>query len=97
MTQTIKIQNLKCGGCKASILKGLSSINGIDQLDINVEQNTVSFSSENEEANSKLTNQLIQMGYPPADEDNNLLLKGKSYVHCMIGKASNLNDRIKGE
>ena len=43
----IKIENLKCGGCAATIKKGLLSIENVDEVVVDVENDTVSISSKN--------------------------------------------------
>ena len=41
MKTTIKIQNLKCGGCANSITKKLSKISSISNVKVNVEETEV--------------------------------------------------------
>jgi copper chaperone CopZ len=86
MKTTIPIQNLKCGGCANTITKGISAIDDIKNVSVNVEDNTVTFSYETEEQVNEVKNKLKSLGYPVDGEANTLGDKAKSYVSCAIGK-----------
>ena len=88
MKKTIYIQNLKCGGCANTITKGISSMESIDNVFVNVEESTVTFSYSTEEQLEEVKNKLKSMGYPEDGEANTLGAKAKSYVSCAIGKMS---------
>jgi copper chaperone CopZ len=88
MKTTIPIQNLKCGGCANTITKGISAIDDIKNVSVNVEDNTVTFSYETEEQVNEVKNKLKSLGYPVDGEANTLGDKAKSYVSCAIGKIS---------
>ena len=86
MKTTIPIQNLKCGGCANTLTKGISAIDDIKNVSVNVEDNTVTFSYETEEQVNEVKNKLKSLGYPVDGETNTLGDKAKSYVSCAIGK-----------
>ena len=88
METTIYIQNLKCGGCANTITKGISSMESIANVLVNVEESTVTFSYSTEEQLEEVKNKLKSMGYPEDGEANTLGAKAKSYVSCAIGKMS---------
>lgn len=88
MKTTIPIQNLKCGGCANTITKGISAIDAIKNVSVNVDDNTVTFSYETEEQVNEVKNKLKSLGYPVDGEANTLGDKAKSYVSCAIGKIS---------
>ncbi|WP_445715859.1 heavy-metal-associated domain-containing protein [Flavobacterium sp.] len=88
METTIYIQNLKCGGCANTITKGISSMESIDNVLVNVEESTVTFSYSAEEQLEEVKSKLKSMGYPEDGEANTLGAKAKSYVSCAIGKMS---------
>ena len=48
METTLYIQNLKCGGCANTITKNLTSIEGIENITVHVEESAVSFTYSNE-------------------------------------------------
>ncbi len=88
METTIHIQNLKCGGCANTITKGISSIEAIQNVSVNVDESTVTFSYETEDQVNEVKNKLKSLGYPEDGEANTLGDKAKSYVSCAIGKMS---------
>ena len=88
METTIHIQNLKCGGCANTITKGISSIEAIQNVLVNVDESTVTFSYETEAQLNEVKNKLKSLGYPEDGEANTLGAKAKSYVSCAIGKMS---------
>lgn len=88
METTIHIQNLKCGGCANTITKGISSIEAIQNVLVNVDESTVTFSYETEAQVNEVKNKLKSLGYPEDGEANTLGAKAKSYVSCAIGKMS---------
>ena len=59
----IKIENLKCGGCAATIKKGLLSIENVDEVVVDVENDTVSISSKNVLIDL-IKEKLSKLGYP---------------------------------
>ena len=45
MNTSIKIQNLKCGGCANTIIKKISAIKNVTNVSVNVDDSTVTFDS----------------------------------------------------
>lgn len=86
MQTTIKIQNLKCGGCANTITKKLQTIEEISEVKVNVEESTVSLNYTKEETYMEVISALRTMGYPEEHEANSLGNKAKSFVSCAIGK-----------
>jgi copper chaperone len=86
METTIKIQNLKCGGCANTITKKLQTFNDVSNLSVNVEESSVSLTYSKEETYMEVISSLKTMGYPEENETNSLGNKAKSYVSCAIGK-----------
>ncbi|MEP7197906.1 MAG: heavy metal-associated domain-containing protein [Saprospiraceae bacterium] len=90
MNFEINIQNLKCGGCAARITKNLSAIQGIREVFVNTDTDSVSFQTENESILPQVELSLTKMGYPKVEDANSLLLKAKSFVSCAIGRIDNM-------
>jgi len=88
MNNTLKIQNLKCGGCANTIITRLSNIDGIDTVTVNNETDSVSFNYNNENTLNKAVELLSKLGYPVEGEQNPLSKKAKSYVSCAVGRMS---------
>lgn len=86
MQTTIPIQNLKCGGCANTISKGISSIETIQNVAVNVEESSVTFDYGTDEKLQEVKEKLKSLGYPEDGEANSLMEKAKSYVSCAIGK-----------
>lgn len=87
MKQEVYIENLKCGGCASTIIKGLNNINGVENTEVDVEKSLVSFSSEAtilEEVKQKLS----KLGYPEVGDKNTVLHKAKSFVSCAVGRVN---------
>jgi len=83
---TIKIQNLKCHGCANTITKGLQSIEGISEVQIHIEDSTISFAADDETRINQVKKKLLKMGYPEEEAKNTTIHKAKSYVSCAIGR-----------
>lgn len=78
MKISISVQNLKCGGCANTITSKLSTIENISNLQVDVEENKVSFNYVNEADVLQMKEKLKNLGYPPTEDVNSLTSKGKS-------------------
>lgn len=90
-TQKITIENLKCGGCANTIKKGLASISGISDIQINIESSEISFNGSLD-SKKLAVEKLTQLGYPEVGTLSGIasgVANAKSYVSCAIGKISN--------
>jgi copper chaperone len=86
----IEIDNLKCGGCARSILKGLADVPGISGVDVDLDQQQVRFTGE-ASTRSQVADKLRSMGYPEKGSLQGLnagLANAKSFVSCAIGRVS---------
>lgn len=88
-TENIIIANLKCSGCATTIKKELEKLEGVQNVIVDPETDSVDLSYENIERDV-IIQKLHSLGYPEATEKNGLLLQLKSYASCMIGKINNL-------
>ena len=86
MKTTVKIQNLKCAGCMGTISKNLHAIPDIEDLFIDLENTTVSYSYNSPDTVTLVQKTLSKLGYPIEGDENTLGSKAKSYVSCAIGK-----------
>lgn len=85
MTTKIQIENLKCGGCAATIKKGLLAIDSIESVEVDVEKSIVSITSENENL-GLIKEKLSKLGYPEVGNKNTIVHKAKSFVSCAVGR-----------
>jgi len=84
--ENIIIQNLKCGGCASTITRKLNEVDGIMELDVNIDDSSVSITAENDKVIDVVKDKLKSLGYPIVDEDNSILSKAKSFVSCAKGR-----------
>jgi copper chaperone CopZ len=85
---TINILNLKCNGCANTIKKGLGSLEGIEVLEVNLENSYVKIDSIDESVIQNVKTKLASMGYPEVGDANTLIHKAKSVVSCASGRIS---------
>ena len=88
MKKTIKIQNLKCGGCAHTITSKLSELNRISEIDVIVEKDEVIFNYNSERSVLEVKQKLKALGYPEVNDENSMVTKAKSFVSCATGKMS---------
>lgn len=85
MKADIQIENLKCGGCAATIKKGLLSLKNINEVEVNVDNSIVSITSEVENL-EVIKEKLSSLGYPEVGDKNTIVHKAKSFVSCAVGR-----------
>lgn len=85
MRATVHIQNLKCSGCKKTIINKLSEVKNISDVEVLLEDNSVSFEYLTYRDYEKAMHQLSIFGYPMVEADNTFFTKAKSYISCAIG------------
>lgn len=91
MHYSIEVENIKCGGCANSIQTSLNRMEGLSQVEIDVEAGLVSFEAQTEASMESAKTQLLKLGYPEAGSTeglNAMGAKAKSFVSCAVGKMS---------
>jgi copper chaperone CopZ len=79
----IKVHNIKCGGCMTTINKALKEIEGVEEITITDDKETIEITgAANRE---QVVEKLAKLGYPEKG-NNNLLHKTKSFVSCALGR-----------
>ena len=86
MTTTLEIQNLKCGGCAHTITSKLNNLEGIQNVSVDTNSNTVSFENELASEVESATKLLSKLGYPVNGDVNSIGKKAKSFVSCAVGR-----------
>ena len=86
-SEHILIDNLKCTGCATSIEKGLKSVEGVEEVHVDVHTSRLEINCNENVTRDVLLKKLGNMGYPEQGTST-LFQKGKSYVSCMVGKMS---------
>lgn len=91
MKTKIIIDNMKCGGCAGSIKKGLRSFFEVSDVVVDVENESVEITHNDDFPIEKLKEKLSSMGYPvkgTLEGFDKFAANAKSYVSCAIGKIS---------
>ncbi len=82
----IEILNLKCGGCANTIKKGINTIEGINEVSIDLNTSEVTIDTTDEFVIQLVKEKLSSMGYPEIGDANTVLHKAKSFVSCATGR-----------
>lgn len=90
MEQQFEVENIKCGGCMNSIKTALLKIDGVEEVVINKDTDTIVVSGKAER--EKIVDKLNDLGYPEKG-NNTLVRKAKSYVNCAIGRMTEPTDQ----
>jgi copper chaperone len=90
MSETIQIEveNIKCGGCENSIVKGIRSVAQVSNLVVDVDKQLVSFTGE-ASVKQAVVDKLRALGYPEKGSVSGLeagRTNAKSYVSWAIGR-----------
>lgn len=89
-TMHIDVENIKCGGCERSIVRGLTGIAGVSAVAIDREHQRVSVDAP-EGLRAQVVDKLASMGYPEAGSVQGLsagVATAKSFMSCAIGRMS---------
>lgn len=89
MKISIEVENIRCGGCTKTITKKLMAIDGIDAVDVAVDDQMVTIDARDESLRNDAVKALTKMGYPELGSIEGvdaLKSKAKSVVSCAIGK-----------
>jgi len=86
----VEIDNLKCGGCEKSIVKGLSAMPEVADLVVDREHQTVRFTGAATDRDA-VVQKLRSMGYPEKGSLSGFeagLANAKSFMSCAVGSIS---------
>ncbi len=84
MREILTVNNIKCGGCEATVRNGLSKIKDVENIHVDSTTGKVGFDYIDEASPEKVRLKLRKMGY--TENDPNFIDTAKSYVSCMMGK-----------
>ena len=88
MQYEISVENIKCGGCASTISTKLVEIEGVETVNIDVEQGIVKVQSA-EGMREQLAATLLKLGYPESGTAEGMAAakaKAKSFVSCAVGR-----------
>ncbi len=86
----VHVENIKCGGCEKSIVKGLESMDGVSNIVIDREQQLISVTAD-ESLREALIAKLKSMGYPEHGSVSGIeagLCNSNSFVSCATVRMS---------
>jgi copper chaperone len=92
---SVRVENIKCGGCAQHIKDSLGLIDGVKTIVVDIESGFVKVAFERTVDAIKLQQQiqqkLLNKGYPEVGSVEGMKavrVKAKSFVSCAIGKMS---------
>ncbi len=89
MKRTFAVENVKCGGCAATLKNRLGPDFGEITVDLDVHPRTITLDIEAERIDA-LRSALRKLGYPMSDETlgftDTATTKVKSFVSCAVGR-----------
>ncbi len=88
-SEEIVIANLSCNGCVNTITRKLTSLDGVDNVMVSLDDSKVSVRCDDAVERNDLTDLLRAIGYPETTEQNGLLTKVRSINSCLTGRITN--------
>lgn len=85
------VENIKCGGCANSIQSKLKEMDGITEVDVDIENGIVDIktNSDDDATRELLSKKLHDMGYPEEGTTEGfdaVKTKATSFVSCAVGR-----------
>ncbi|PKP04754.1 MAG: heavy metal transporter [Bacteroidetes bacterium HGW-Bacteroidetes-6] len=91
MESKIFVENLKCQGCVNTIKRNISEMDGVTEVEVNIEASAVCIRYDGQaDRTEELSEVLRGLGYPPEGE-NSAGRKMKSYISCAVGSVNKNN------
>lgn len=66
-SEKLIVANIKCSGCVNTILEKLSSLDGVDHVNVDQDEKSVTVFFEGDLKREQLTQRLAEIGYPAAN------------------------------
>lgn len=93
--RTIKVQNVKCGGCASTLTNKLKDEFGEIEVNLEVMPREITLDIEDDKLDA-LHEALKDLGYPVDGESFGFIedtsMQAKSFVSCAIGKVDNFKE-----
>lgn len=87
----VNVENIKCGGCVSSIVKGLQELEGVALVTVDVEKGRVTIEA-GDSLRAAACERLLTLGYPEQGTAAGLKAakaRAKSFVSCAVGRLGN--------
>jgi copper chaperone len=91
MSYQISVENIKCGGCAATIRNKLSELDEVTSVEVAIEEGMVTLEGD-ESHRGVVAAELLRLGYPETGTAEGIraaAAKAKSFVSCAIGRIDN--------
>ena len=86
MKTTFEIENLKCHGCANTISKGISAMEGVSNVVVDLETSSVTIEYDgSSDRVDEFAEKLKTIGYPRVGENSTGRVV-KSYISCATGR-----------
>jgi copper chaperone len=83
-----QVENIKCNGCATSIKNGLMKLDGVNEVNVDIDHGQVIIKGDESLLNkTTILSKLKAMGYPEPG-NGSTLTTATSFVSCMIGRVS---------
>lgn len=91
MESKIFVENLKCHGCANTIKRNISDMEGVTEVEVNIEVSAVCIRYDGKTDRTEEFSEVLKgLGYPPSGE-NSTGRKVKSYISCAVGRINKSN------
>ncbi|MGC1505545.1 MAG: heavy metal translocating P-type ATPase, partial [Sulfitobacter sp.] len=91
----LPIRNMTCGSCAARVTRAIESVAGVQNVTVNLADETAQFSSSNEHTVNDTLLALDVAGYPAETEELRLMVSGMSCASC-VGRLQNTLGAARG-
>ncbi|MGD2160038.1 MAG: heavy metal-associated domain-containing protein [Gammaproteobacteria bacterium] len=88
MAYQINVENIKCGGCAATIRTRLEAMEGVSTIAVDIGEGIVTVEAA-EDTRAAVTAKLLKLGYPESGTAEGIAAakaKAKSFVSCAVGR-----------
>lgn len=86
MYSEIIVENIKCFGCRNTVIKEVKKQEEVNSVDVDIESGKVSLEYDGgEEILARIKSRLNRKGYPEKG-GNNFKRTAKSYMSCALGR-----------
>ncbi|NPD44696.1 heavy-metal-associated domain-containing protein [Lentimicrobium sp. S6] len=85
MVAEIFVENIKCNGCKNTIIKEVKKQEKVSQVEVEIETGKITLEFEGKDTVARIKSKLKRKGYPEKGK-NNIKSTVVSYASCAIGR-----------
>ena len=85
MVAEIFVENIKCNGCKNTIIKEVKKHELVSHVEVEIETGKLTLEFDGEDTIARVKSRLLRKGYPEKGK-NNLKSTVVSFASCAIGR-----------